>query len=227
MLPAVAVREDDVVRSLAEVGVEREVLFEAARRGVWAKAACHPMDANTYKNLADWNGRIRHLSEVYAGKRWRRVEDHNVPFIVSSDGLVAITTARGNEDTGNPNRHPRTLFRKGAVALTVARQNRTALLSVQPDLGFFPYKGTLGPVALTSVPLDASIYYLLVDRRGSSLIAELSQPIRIDDANFAVEWRPRIILGSFPIGEPMPTQYDDTDDDDDSVDIPVTPRDGN
>jgi hypothetical protein len=177
----VAVREDEVLRSLNALNALREDFEDAARYAEWARASCHPMDAPSHAGHEAWNMRIRRLGIRMQPRGYRRVDHRGVPFVYNAELKVAITTSQGNEDTANPNRQPKTLFPKGGVAITVAGRNRRE----QPDLDGFVYTGKVIPTTI-SLPDDVSVYYLLVDRRATNIYAELSQPIRIDDAG--TEW---------------------------------------
>jgi hypothetical protein len=213
---AVAVHEEEVTLALRDLNLEREDLVDSVRYGEWARSACHPYDPPSFPGMSRWAFTMRRLRGILVPRGWRPVNDHGVPFALSPDGKTAITTARGNELTAHPTRAPRTLFAKGAVAIALARQNRVQFSLQAP--GFEPH----GPAMMTVIPDDASTYYLLVNRREGRLHAELSVPIEIDKSGFAVSWKPRILLGSFTIGEPS---IDVDVQDDDPIEIDVTPRD--
>jgi hypothetical protein len=216
--PNVVVREDEVLTSLSALRTERADFEDAARYGEWARASAHPMDAPGHGGHDAWNMRIRRLGIRLQSHGYRRVDHRGVPFVYNADLKIAITTASGNEDTANPARHPKTLFPKGGVAITLAARNRRE----QPDLDGFVYTGRTEPTPV-SLPVDVCTFYMLVDRRGGSIFVELSEPVRIDNAGYVVEWNPRIILGSFPVGEPADIN-DEDDDDGSSTEVEVSPR---
>jgi hypothetical protein len=214
---SVAFREDDVLRALNALKVQRADLEDPARYAEWARDSGHPMDAPGFSGYSAYNMRMRRLGIRLHPRGYVRVNHTGVPFVYNEKLKVAITTSRGNEDVANPHRQPKTLFPKGGVAITLAGRNRRE----QPDLDGFVYTGEIKPTAI-SLPDDVATYYLLVDRRGLNIFAELSELIRIDERGFGVEWRPRIILGSFAVGEP--SIEDDSDNGDESIDIDVSPR---
>jgi hypothetical protein len=214
----VAVREDEVLRALRGLNIEQADLVDAARYAEWEKASGHPMDVPGHGGHNAWNMRIRILGLRLLSRGYVRVDRRGASFVYNEKLNVAITTAMGNEDTANPDRYPKTLFPKGGVCITLAGRNR----SEQPDLDGFVYTGKIKPMPI-SLPDDVATYYLLVDRRGPNIYAELSEPIRIDEKGFGVEWNPRIILGAFALGE-RPTDDGDEDDDNGLVDIELRPR---
>jgi hypothetical protein len=225
MQNALAVQEDEVLVALAEVGVTREELEDAIREGERARASCHPYDPPTYPGSASHAHRIRKLSSVLVPepRSWARVNDHAMPFIVRPDHKVAITTCRGNEDVANPKGKPRSRFKKGQTAVALTTQNRKNLQLEIPGMEF----GKLAREgSLTRLPPGATVHYLLVDRRGDKVFAELSVPTEIDKDGYVVAFRPRIILGALSVGELPPNTPDDDEGDDDDLDISVSPVDG-
>lgn len=219
--PNVAFREDDVLKALNALRVERGDFEDAARAAEWVRDSGHPMDAPGFSGISAYNMRIRRLGIRLHPRDYVRVNHGGVPFVYNEKLKVAITTARGNEDVANPHRHPKTVFPKGGVAITLAGQNRRE----QQDLDGFVYSGEIKPTTI-SLPDDVAAYYFLVDRRAGSVFAELSQLVRMDKKGYGVEWRPRIILGSFVIGEPSVENNNSNNDDDSdgSIDIDVRPR---
>jgi hypothetical protein len=215
--PNVAVREDEVLRSLNALSITRADVEDAARNAEWARASDHPMAVPGHAGYEAYNMRMIRLGIRLQPRGYRRANHRGVAFVYNAELRVAITTSRGNEDTANPNRQPKTLMPKGGVAITLAGRNRRE----QPDLAGFVYTGKIAPTRI-SLPEDVAVYCLLVDRRATNIHAELSELIRLDDAGYGVEWNPRIILGSFAVGEP--SLDDDDDSDGGSVNIDVSPR---
>ena len=225
---AVAVRDEEVFPALAALGVSRNDLLEAVRMGEWARASVHPYDTPTYAGQTRNTHIIRHLSILYVPKGWQRVNDHGASFLLSPDGKTAIMTARGDENTGSPHLKPKTLFPKGIVTATLAVQNVEQVGPVptaEPEIfPLFPDLAEAEPDApdittLKKIPPDATAFVLLTDQRAGELVAELSVPVRLDDAGYVVDWYPRILLGNFAIGEPA----SDEPTEGPAVDIDITP----
>jgi hypothetical protein len=220
MQTALAVREDEVLVALAEIGFQRDELDDAIRYGEWARASCHPFDPPGFPGSSSHAHRIRRLALLTVKARgWTRVNDHGMAFLLSPDRKVAITSCRGNEDTANPERQPRSKFKKGIVAATLAKQNRVQFEFDEPGFGE-------QVTTLTRLPNDTTTFYLLVDRRDKQVFAELSVPVRVEE-DYIVEWKPRIILGSVSVRvPPADTDLDDDIGADDDLDIPIDPVNG-
>lgn len=213
---AVAVEASDVDVELHRLGLSREALYQAARYGEWARRGCHRYDPPSYPGVSRYAHTMRNLRLQFASLGWIVVNVRGAAFILSADKKTAITTAAGNEDTGNPSRVPKTKFPKGALAVELARKNM-AQLTLSTEV-FPPDK------QLTSkIPADATAYYLLVARHGRDLVAELSVPVEFDEGGNAVSWRPRLILGKFSVGEQDAVIRPEEPD---RIEIDIRPRNG-
>lgn len=208
--PNIAVREDEVLMMLAALNVDRAILEDVARSGEWARNSAHPFDTVTHPGESAHNMRIRRLGILLQPRGYVRVNHRGAAFVYHEELRVAITTSTGDENTANPSahHHPRTRSPKGGVTITVAAQNR----SEQPDLDGFVYTGEIKPTPI-AMPDDVEVFHFVVNPDGENISTELSAPVRMDSAAHIVEWRPRIILGTFAIGEPGDTN-DDGDGDD-------------
>lgn len=214
MQTALAVRDEDVLPALAALHVTKGEFEDSIRTGEWARRSCHPYDAPTFPGMSAHSFRLRRLGLLWCPRGWTRVNEHSMGFLLSPDKKIAITTCRGNEDTANPSRQPTTRFKKGGIAFALIRQNCVQLEFAAPGFGDM--------IRLKRLPTDATVYYLLVDRRDGYVYSELSVPVRTV-GGFPVEWIPRIILGRTHVG-PTPILDEDVDEGDD-LDIDVQPKD--
>lgn len=178
---------------LSTLGVSRGDLRESLLDGEVARDACTINDPPIAIGIIVWSRIVRGLRDRLVPNGWIRSDERNYATVVSSNGLVAIAVAAGDENTGKRGPSPGTRHAKGPVTVEVIERNQLEL----------PFPGWNAEIR--RIPEGGPItWILLVQRTGDCIFAELSLPASISEDGKRIAWAERILLGEIPTGrEPL------------------------
>jgi hypothetical protein len=180
----------DVDARLAELGLTQDLLLQAAQRGLAAFAACTPHHPKNYPALASWAETFRGLSDllVVHPYRWTKLEDNGQPQVHNPSGLIALTVAGGDTNTGRiGDAEPKTSASKGDTTSKAMLGNAFLFPEMEAD---------------ARTKLDTmtrrQTWFLLVHRDlvAGEMRCELSMPISMSEDRRIDGWAERILLGS-------------------------------
>lgn len=184
----VYVEFDEVGARLKALGLDRELLLEAARRGLAAFAACTAHHPRNFPALASWAETSRALCDllVVHEYRWLKVEDNGQPQVHNPPGSISLTVAGGDGNTGRRGGpEPKTSASKGYTTSRAMIQNGYLFPDMEAD-------------ALKRLEASAGrqTWFLLIHRDKSvgEMRCELSMPISMSDDRKVNGWQERIIL---------------------------------
>lgn len=197
LAPSVHHEVDDVIGSLADLGLTKEHLRHAAERwlATWAShTAYHPA---TVPGVAAWGEAVCALREALCPLGWESINEQNLPMVVDPTGKIAIVVNSGDHDTGRSFGNPRTSHPKG-------ERTRMAVLE---NLGQANLFESLSDNANLQRSGHRQTWILLVfrDDVAMEVRSELSRPITMDDTDCIDGWTDRIILEKIRFGDDSPT----------------------
>lgn len=176
---------------LSQLGLTEGILWLAVEQGQAAWASCTKNHPPLQRGIMAWGEPICSLRESLIPEGWKRYDEANQPFVINSDGSVAITVATGDENTGDKERNPSTKSSKGPQTEIVVTNNALA-------------KSLFGDIrSERQKKVGARQTWLLLfcrDEEKSESRCELSLPSNITDDGYIDEWSERIILGARPFG---------------------------
>jgi hypothetical protein len=184
----------DINARLAELGLAQELLLQAAQRGLAAFAACTPHHPRNYPALASWAETFRGLSDllVVHPYRWTKLDDNGQPQVHNPSGLIAITVAGGDSNTGRiGDAEPKTSASKGDTTSRAMLENAY----------LFPEMEAEAQAKLEKMNRRQT-WFLLVHRDlvAGEMRCELSMPISMSEDRRIDGWAERILL--------RPTSFD-------------------
>lgn len=184
----------EVDARLAELGLEQELLLQAAQRGLAAFAACTPHHPRNYPALASWAETFRGLSDllVVHPYRWTKLDDNGQPQVHSLSGLIAITVAGGDSNTGRiGDAEPKTSASKGDTTSRAMLMNAFLFPDMEADAR-----------AKLEKMNRRQTWFLLIHRDlvAGEMRCELSMPISMSEDRRIDGWAERILL--------RPTSFD-------------------
>lgn len=180
---------NDVTDALGELGLTVEQLHEAIKAGFVERSRCTANDAPFFPALLQWNHTQRGLREQLIPAGWSASDDGNYCTVVSPDNTIAIATASGCDNTGNPIFSPTTKSPKGPNTVDAVTSNAAQLL--------LP-----GVIQMPTVPkaTDGKVTWLLLFYPAEQEIrAELSLPAAMGGNGKPDTWSVRIILPPLPL----------------------------
>ena len=187
---------------LTALGLDEEILSEAAQQGLFSWASCTPNHPPTYPGSAAWAETIRALAERLIVRGWRRVDEACLPLIVNGDGSIAITVWTGDAGTGRADKQPGTKYGKGEKARALVSNNyRQAELFPEEEMALW---------SESKSNEDRVTWVLLVhrDTYAREVRCELSRPVGIAPDKRVDGWIERILL--------TPIAFDD-----DAIELPL------
>ena len=184
----------DVDARLAELGLTQDLLLQAAQRGLAAFAACTPHHPRNYPALASWAETFRGLSDllVVYPHRWTKLEDNGQPQVHNPSGLIALTVAGGDTNTGRiGDAEPKTSASKGDTTSKAMLENAYLFPEMEADAR-----------AKLDTMTRRQTWFLLVHRDliAGEMRCELSMPISMSEDRRIDGWAERILLA--------PTSFD-------------------
>ena len=184
----------DIDSRLAELGLQQELLSQAAQRGLAAFAACTPHHPRNYPALASWAETFRGLSDllVVHPYRWMKLDENGQPQVHNPSGLIAITVAGGDSNTGRiGDAEPKTSASKGDTTSRAMLENAYLFPEMEADAR-----------AKLEKMRRRQTWFLLVHRDllAGEMRCELSMPISMSEDRRIDGWAERILL--------RPTSFD-------------------
>ncbi len=175
---------------LTELGLEQELLLQATQRGLAAFAACTPHHPRNYPALASWAETFRGLSDllVVHPYRWTKLDDNGQPQVHNPSGLIAITVAGGDSNTGRiGDAEPKTSASKGDATSRAMLENAYLFPDMEADAR-----------AKLEKMNRRQTWFLLVHRDlvAGEMRCELSMPISMSEDRRIDGWAERILLRS-------------------------------
>lgn len=206
----------EVQSRLAQLGVTRDELLGAIHAGLVDMEGCTELDPITLPGTIIWGRAIRRLRELKVVQGWRPENRQNVPLTVDPNAGIALTVSSG-VGVGRPDRTPRNKNPKGTATGRCVRVNHLTLFPEHESIRLVPS------------PSDLETWLLLVEvesrLEADNVWAELSLPLRVDQAGYITDWDERILLGSVGLDDEPATSGEDPGSDlDDELDIPVSLR---
>ncbi|SDZ41488.1 hypothetical protein SAMN05421504_115137 [Amycolatopsis xylanica] len=178
---------------LARLGLRREDLYVAVRKGVEERGLVTEFDPSTADGLRDWMARVRELRRLYHRKGWTPENRANAPFMVSPDGDVYVGVMQGNEHTGNPDGRLESYHEIGSVNANLTAHNDLVGMAIP---GIDEYLG-LGKAEVAKTWFVVTRYE--EDKTGERRVhLEVSQPAPTSQGQKITSWAKRLCLE--PIG---------------------------
>lgn len=184
----------DVDARLAVLGLEQELLLQAAQRGLAAFAACTPHHPRNYPALASWAETFRGLSDLLVVQpfQWTKLDDNGQPQVHNPSSTIAITVAGGDSNTGRiGDTEPKTSASKGDATSRAMLMNAYLFPEMEADAQ-----------AKWEQMNRRQTWFLLVHRDlvAGEMRCELSMPISMSEDRRIDGWAERILL--------RPTSFD-------------------
>lgn len=184
----------EVDARLADLGLEQELLLQAAQRGLAAFAACTPHHPRNYPALASWAETFRGLSDLLVVHpfRWTKLDDNGQPQVHNPSDTIAITVAGGDSNTGRiGDAEPKTSASKGDTTSRAMLMNAYLFPEMEADVQ-----------AKWEQINRRQTWFLLVHRDlfVGEMRCELSMPISMSEDRRIDGWAERILLS--------PTSFD-------------------
>jgi len=202
-------------RRLQDLDLTAGVLLNAVTASYQARSNCTELDPKMFPGLTMWATAIRHL-RMGLLPRWTVNDEGNYPLTVSPDGSVAISVATADEATGVANRSPATQSSKGPRTMEAVAANNAQLgfELVYPDGWALPAYdgGRFG---------DCATWLLLIHCDETTVRAELSLPLGVDEFRRVSGWKERILLPNIDID---PLRDVESDDRQQPIEVPVQRR---
>ncbi len=191
METAVFASSADAQQRLNELGLNEQVLLDAARRGFLAWASCTENHPPLFRGNTAWANAICALREGLTPHGWRAVDEMGLPLTVNASNTIAITVATGDENTAHPEKDPTTRSSKGPRTSDLIAVNRCQAQLFDTDR-YLPQ--------LLRQPRDRTGMILLFhrDMENQELRCELSTPSSMSVDGRVDGWIERIILSSTP-----------------------------
>lgn len=195
---------------LRKLGLDREELLHVVNGAKWGRNNWTEWDPPSYAGWNQYGLGTRYLRMVLIENRpaklkWRMDNTGGLCRTIHPTGEMAIVISSGSPETGNPNRRPKTLYRKGELSREGFRINQS-----QGDL-----------FESDAAATHPWLWFLLIHVDGDEVFAELSLPLDVDETGRASDWLKRLI-----IRPDSPSDDGTTKDIDDDLDIDVVPRAG-
>ena len=178
---------DDAKALIAELGLDHEDLARAVAVSEAERRATSPLEPSSAAGYKAWAGGFRALCEVLIPKGWERIEHHGLPRLVNHKKGIAIAIVNGDDGTGIRERSPRSRAKRGEESVSLVGTNYVQLSLPFPEM---------------QEKADGSeiTWWLLVHSDGgSTLRAELSLCVGIDEEGRLAAWKTRIILEIEPL----------------------------
>lgn len=202
---------------LEAMGIPGEFLQAAADEAWRAASRCTENDVKSMRGFLVWGVTIRFLRDRLGPLGWTVGRDQNFETVISPDGTVAITAAAGNSNTGDPSRMPATRTERGPRTKLVVAANHQ--LTLYDEL------------RRKAVATETETWFLLSyhDPVSEEIRLELSRGVTFTPAGngshgVVSEFEPRILLA--PIDVADGAIEDETDTNDEQIDVPVSRRAG-
>ena len=202
------------------IGVPRE----AVRAAYEVVRGCTENDVAAMAGFLAWGLPLRHLRDALCPTGWRVDRSGNFETVRSPDGKTAITSARGDANTGTE-RMPSTYTDKGPRTRTAVSVNRAQLAFDPTVIGAASNVTFLHEVATT--------WFLLhhYDEDAQEIRLELAIPVEFtpnradasdqDERGIATRFESRLPLESILLDSP---QIGDEEEPEEEIDVPVNRR---
>jgi hypothetical protein len=176
---------------LCDIGVSEDVLMTALRVGDAAADGCtsnHPPMARGFYRFSET---VASLAVQLTPLGWTRKDYKNFSTVLRPDGRIAIAVASADDGTGDLSASVTTRSSKGVATVEAVAQN----YSLPLDERYVADNAKIVGQAPTVT------WFLLHNRKGGQLFAELSRPMFINDEGFVEKWEPRIPLRALSLDQ--------------------------
>lgn len=201
----------DVASRLSALGLAEDILKEAISAGYVAWDACTDLDPRMFPGLSMWAVTVRRLRQLLLVHGWTYSDDGNFPLTISPDQKIAICVATGDKFTGDENNTPSTQSQKGPKSAHIV-----AINTAQLELDLNVPKNTASKQDDT-----CTTWLLLLHRTSTTVFAELSHPIAMDEYQRVAGWKERLVLSPVQFESDM---FEITEDDSPDIDIDIRRR---
>lgn len=175
----------DVSNRLESLGLIYSGIRDAVLYGETFRDASTENDVQFLIGAIAWGKHMRGMRDWLVPIGWARLDVRNVPMIVHPSGEFAITVSSGDENTGNPDRSPKSKNAKGSATEDLVANNK--------QLTFF-YALPM-PTPTPNKPMSGRMtWVLLIARINDEVFLELSLPNDMDEDGRVASWKERIIL---------------------------------
>lgn len=184
-MKAVVIRTDtDAVSRLGALGLNGDLLREAALHGLQYAFACTRHDPPVLPGIIAWGKAVRYLRDHLVPLRWAPRNPRNYAMVVHPDGHVAISVAAGDDGTGNEGLIPSTRSAKGPATRDAVSSNQLSFAEI----------GESFPKPLPVAGLQTWLLLHFYDEEAGEIRCELSLPANVDSDGYVSQWLERIIL---------------------------------
>ena len=164
---------------LKELNLNSDILVEACKAGLLAKANCTPFDTKGQPGYIQWNDTNSKLRFLTHNLEWDVYQENGIEGIISKDKKVRIIPSSGDAATGNPNQPASNKNRKGEKSIDIIENSKQGNLFT----GFPNFEDE-----------EIETYILLYYANKRELRMELSKPSLIDKKGKIKAWNERLIL---------------------------------
>lgn len=213
--PQLIIFPNDVEKILALLGLTKDDLIEAIKRGYAARNNATKNDPPGTAGINAYSAIVREIGDSLLPKGWERVINHNLVLTINAETKTAIAVSSGNYNVGIEDAIPRTKNPKGKQYQNITSDNRD-IFDVEKKIqkNIFP---------------DFQILILLYfyDYKKGEMRLELSSPIDMDINGYVNGWHKRIIFSPILFDlepDPKRKQPDSFSDNSQDFDIPVIRR---
>jgi hypothetical protein len=199
---------------------------DAVRKGYEPVRSCTENDVAAMAGFLAWGLPLRYLRDRLCQAGWQVDRAGNFETVRSPDGKVAITSARGDENTGTE-RMPSTATDKGPRTKTAVTTNRAQLSFDEKIIG--------EASKVTRLHKDAVTWFLLhhYDEDAQEIRLELAVPVEFvvtaktdsgDQRVIATHFESRLPLESIVLDTPEIGDDQEQDESEQEIDVPVSRR---
>lgn len=177
----------DVMRRLAELGLDMEVLEQAVHHGHNGAERATALHAKTAAGTYRWNETVAALRAELVERGWIPSDVKNAPRILNEEKNVSIMVATGDQNTGT-SKIPKNATSKGSMTQADVWNNGNQLV--------------IEEVASLLAEKSPATWVLLYfySRQYNHIRLELSLPSGMENG-FISEWEERIILPKIDLGD--------------------------
>ncbi len=163
-------KKRDCNQRLTELGLNRDLLVEAVKHSIAARAGVTENDPASAAGYESWRAATRRMRELFLPPDWEKCSPKGVESIQNSKLKIRVSVLGTDENTANPHQDPQNRTPKGAGSESVTEVNRQLRL---------PFPAIKQPQQ--SNPNDGySHWFLCIYDGGETVCAELSCPTEFE-----------------------------------------------
>jgi hypothetical protein len=184
----------DVHQRLDQLGLKKEAIDYAIRRGLLARLECTPNHPVTAPGFHGWSGTVCGLRDSMLPTGWERDNEANQGLVVNPANSVTIAVVPGDHNTGRKDAIPTTRSPRGPMTDAAVQSNSYFLFHEMEEDQI---------AALAAVRRDFWLLMVYVSEDAQRVQYELSRPIQMSEGKRPIGWSERILFSDFTFGEPL------------------------